>query len=387
MTALRERLALWIEKGLPRPRLRRGATGSPRGPVKRIIVFGRMPNPTYDYYFAARLEAPGMPPFQAVDIRHGNLGELDPQGAFIIVCRYASPDVLTWLDTHADRFSGVGLFLDDDIPAVVTGSDADLSYRLFLYFRALWPLRRLNRHLDIVWTSTRHLASTLQLHQVQVLPPAPPERLWKRAADAAHAANPASDQVLIAYHATGVHLEEHRFLRPVIEKVLAQRPQTRFEVFADGRAASIWAGMERVSVRKPMPWADYLADADQRTIDIMLVPLHPSRVNDSRAPTKRIDVARYKAAGVFSEGVVYGFPGDDAEVRLPYDAMIWCQTINELAGNLQERRTSAAATKEAALQMTLAAATGVADLSPEQSIQRRHPGSTTVTHDRNTGAF
>ncbi len=359
MTGLRERLALWIEKRLPRPCLRRGATGSPRGPVKRIIVFGRMPNPTYDYYFAARLEAPGMPPFQAVDIRHGNLGELDPQGAFIIVCRYASPDVLTWLDTHADRFSGVGLFLDDDIPAVVTGSDADLSYRLFLYFRALWPLRRLNRHLDIVWTSTRHLASTLQLHQVQVLPPAPPERLWKRAADAAHATNRASDQVLIAYHATGVHLEEHRFLRPVIEKVLAQRPQTRFEVFADGRAASIWAGMERVSVRKPMPWADYLADAEQRTIDIMLVPLHPSRVNDSRAPTKRIDVARYKAAGVFSESLAYGSSRDSGELRVPYDAGAWREIVLQLVDDDKIRRRVALAMGQAVLQMTTAADTGL----------------------------
>lgn len=61
MTDLRERLALWIERKLPRPKLRPGATGRPRGTVKRIIVFGRMPNPTFDYYFAPRLDAPGNP--------------------------------------------------------------------------------------------------------------------------------------------------------------------------------------------------------------------------------------------------------------------------------------------------------------------------------------
>lgn len=347
MTDFRERLALWIERKLPRPKLRRGATGYPRAPVKRIIVFGRMPNPTYDYYFAARLEAPGMPPFQAVDIRHGNLAELDPQGAFIIICRYASPDVLTWLDTNADRLSGVGLFVDDDIPAVVTGSDADFPYRLFLYFRALWPLRRLNRHLDIVWASTPHLASTLQLHEVEVLPPAPPERLWRRGAERDLGEKRASDQVLIAYHATGVHLEEHRFLRPVIAEVLAQRPQAQFEVFADGRAASIWAGMERVSLRKPIPWEDYLADADHRTIDIMLVPLHPSRVNDSRAPTKRIDVARYGAAGVFSEGVVYGFATFQccSELRVPYVREAWQNAILGLIADSQIPNAATASTR------------------------------------------
>ncbi|CAN7648390.1 hypothetical protein LJR257_004767 [Ensifer adhaerens] len=362
MINLRERLALWIERKLPRPKLRPGANGRPRGPVKRIIVFGRMPNPTFDYYFAARLDAPGMPPSEVVDIRHGKLADLDPEGAFIIICRYASPDVLTWLDTNADRLSGVGLFVDDDIPAVVTGRDASLRYRFVLCFRALWPLRRLNRHLDIVWASTPHLASTLQLEEVQVLPPAPPERLWRPQSNKYGSLEPISDQVLIAYHATGVHLEEHRFLRPIIEEILAQRPQVRFEVFADGRAASIWEGIERVSVRRPMPWSDYLADANNRTIDVMLVPLHPSRVNDSRAPTKRIDVARYKAAGVFSEGTAYGYSGKDSELRLPYSAGAWREAILQLVDDLETCETIAVATRKAALQMTLAADTGLAAL-------------------------
>ncbi|PSS60321.1 hypothetical protein C6558_33120 [Ensifer sp. NM-2] len=361
MTDLRERLALWIERKLPRPKLRRGATGRLRGPVKRIIVFGRMPNPTFDYYFAARLDAPGMPPSEVVDIRHGNLADLDPEGAFIIVCRYASAKVLTWLEYNADRFSGVGLFVDDDIPAVVTGRDASLRYRLVLCFRALWPLRRLNRHLDIVWASTPHLASTLQLdEEVQVLPPAPPETLWRQQSPGSdHVANSASDQVLIAYHATGVHLEEHRFLRPVIEEVLAQRPHVHFEVFADGRAASIWEGLARVSVRKPQPWSEYLADGDSRTIDVMLVPLHPSRVNDSRAPTKRIDVARYKAAGVFSEGAAYGYSGEDSELRLPYSAAAWREAILQLVDDLETCETIAVATRQAVLQMMAAADTGL----------------------------
>lgn len=353
MINLRERLAIWIEQKLPRPKLRPGATGRPRGPVKRIIVFGRMPNPTFDYYFAARLGAPGMPPYQAVDIRHGNLADLDPEGAFIIVCRYASAKVLTWLEYNADRFSGVGLFVDDDIPAVITGRDASLRYRLVLCFRALWPLRRLKHHLDIVWASTPHLASTLQLEDVQVLPPAPPVTLWKPRPDRSHiVANAEPDQVLIAYHATGVHLEEHRFLRPIIGEILAQRPHVHFEVFADGRAASIWEGLARVSVRKPLPWNDYLADADNRTIDVMLVPLHPSRVNDSRAPTKCIDVSRYGAAGLYSEGWVFGSSSPDDETRLQYRKDVWLTALIRLIENKQLRSAAAAATFRSVARMS-----------------------------------
>lgn len=326
--------------------------------MTRVVVFGRIPNPTFDYYLAARLQAPGMPPFQVVDIRGDETPALDPDGVFVIVCRYASPSVLRWIERNAHRLSGVGLFLDDDIPAVVTGRDADILYRLRLCYRALWPLRRLNHHLDIIWASTPHLASRLGEARASVLPPAPPSAFCFSTADDPNVRDVANNEVLIAYHATGIHLEEHRFLRPIIEEVLRERPHTRFEVFADRRAKAIWQGLDRVRIREPLPWMDYLADAGGRRIDIMLVPLSPSHVNESRAPTKRIDIARYHAAAVFSEGAVYGSSGEDGELRLPYSASTWRKTIFQLIDDLEMRRAVAAATREAVLQMTLAADTG-----------------------------
>ncbi|WP_057251416.1 hypothetical protein [Ensifer sp. Root278] len=358
MSSARERLARWIERRLPQPRLREGATGRLRRPVKRIIVFGRIPNPTFDYYLAARLEAPDMPSYQVADIRGRETPPVDADGAFVIICRYASPSVLRWIESHAERLSGVGLFLDDDIPAVVTGKDADFFYRLFLWYRALWPLRRLNRHLDIVWASTPHLASRLRQAKAVVLPPAPPKALWSDADDYIDAQNAVKSEVLIGYHATGVHLEEHRFLRPIIAEVLRERPQARFEVFADRRARAIWQGLDRVQIREPMPWMEYLADAKARRIDIMLVPLAPSHVNDSRAPTKRIDVARYRAAGVFSAGAAYGHTSCGAELRPSYDPTSWREVIFQLVDDLEGRGNVANATRMAVLQMTLAADTG-----------------------------
>jgi len=355
---VRERLAHWIERRLPQPRLREGATGGPRQPVKRIIVFGRIPNPTFDYYLAARLQAPDMPPYEVADIRGREVPTLEADGAFVIICRYASPSVLRWIESNAELLSGVGLFLDDDIPAVVTGKDADFFYRLFLWYRALWPLRRLNRHLDIVWASTPHLASRLAGAKAEVLPPAPPLALWQAAGCHGDRQNQPNHEALIAYHATGVHLEEHRFLRPIIADVLRERPKVRFEVFADRRAKAIWQGLERVQIREPMPWREYLADANARRIDIMLVPLEPSHVNDSRAPTKRIDVARYKAAGIFSQGVVFGYATEGDEFLLPYDAGQWREIIFRLVDDVGGRGITAIATHKAVLQMALAADTG-----------------------------
>ncbi|WP_425987499.1 hypothetical protein [Ensifer sp. R-19] len=359
MSSARERLARWIERRLPQPRLREGATGHPRRPVKRIIVFGRIPNPTFDYYLAARLQAPDMPPYEVADIRGRETPALDADGAFAILCRYASPSVLRWIERNAERLSGVGLFLDDDIPAVVTGKDADFFYRLFLWYRALWPLRRLNQHLDIVWASTPHLASILADSNAMVLPPAPPRALWQAEGRDGDQLGQSNRDVLIAYHATGVHLEEHRFLRPIIEEVLRERPQARFEVFADRRAKAIWQGLERVQIREPMPWTEYLADANGRRIHIMLVPLAPSHVNDSRAPTKRIDVARYRAAGVFSDGQAYGPSTETNELRMPYAIDAWRRAIERLVDDLGLQEKVAVATRQAVLQMTSAADTGL----------------------------
>ncbi|WP_139812015.1 glycosyltransferase family 4 protein [Ensifer aridi] len=305
-----------------------------------------------------------MPPFDAVDIYDTAVADLDPDGVFAVVCRYASAAVLQWIERHAERLSGVGLFLDDDIPAVVTGRGAELRYRLFLYYRALWPLLRLNDHLDVVWASTPQLASRLRDSRALVLPPAPPQALWRRAPSEIEARGPTCRDVLIAYHATGIHLEEHRFLRPIVEEVLRRRPNASFEVFADRRARPIWRGLGRLRIREPLPWADYVADSEGRRIDVMLVPLAPSHVNDSRASTKRIDVARYGAAAVFSEGPAYGLAEDGDEVRLPYVATAWRDAVLQLIDDRSMRMQLAAATRRAVLQMSSAADTGLDIFKP-----------------------
>lgn len=340
---------------LPTPRLKADANGKLQREVTRIVVFGRHPNPTSDYYFAARLSASGMPEHQFADIRGGDFRSVNPDGAFIILCRYTSLATIRWLKLNQHKLAGVGLFLDDDIRAVVTGRDADISYRFFLFFRALLPLPMLNKHLDVVWASTPELADKLKGATPIILPPAPPLALW----DFPHSDPLPSNPITIAYHATGVHVEEHSFLAPVIEEVLAARPHARFEVFAGRKALRYWQNMERVTIRKPLSWPDYLAEASVRRIDIMLVPLTPSPVNDCRSPTKRIDVARTGAAGIFSISHAYGKSEGDGEILLPYDRNLWRNAILELVDNPKMRWNAANATRAKVSVMTKAAEAGL----------------------------
>jgi hypothetical protein len=350
---------------LPAPRLRSGATGGARGPVRRIILFGRHPNPTSDYYFAARLAAPGMPPYQIVDMRDGDFSALDADGTFVILCRYASAAALQWIERESSKLAGIGLFLDDDIPGVITGHEAPLGYRLSLFFRGLVPLRRLNRYLDIVWASTPKLADRLKDAHARVLPPAPSQNLW----NVPHPKTSAGEnEVLIAYHATAVHVDEHGFLQPIIREVLAARPHARFEVFAGNSSLRLWRGMERVIVRRQVSWSDYLAEALTRRIDIMLVPLSHSRVNDCRSATKRIDVTRTGAAGVFSISEAYGSPDGSGEIRLPRDATAWRDTLLDLIDDPARRKAAAQATRQLVEEMTLQAQSGL-DLGPPHANQ------------------
>lgn len=349
-----------LKKALPVPRLRPGTAGGARGPVRRIILFGRHPNPTSDYYFAARLAASGMPPFQIVDIHNSDFSGLDADGAFVIFCRYASSGALQWIEQESSKLAGVGLFLDDDIPGVIIGREAPLGYRLSLFIRGLMPLRRLNRHLDIVWASTPRLSEHLKSADARVLPPAPPESLW----DVPHPKRPAKDgDVLIAYHATAIHVEEHRFLQPILKEVLEARPNVHFEVFAGKATVQLWQGMERVTLRQQISWSAYLVEALTRQIDIMLVPLGSSPVNDCRSATKRIDVARTGAAGFFAISEAYGPADASGEIRLPNDPEVWRDALLTFIDDPEKRRTAAEATRHLVAAMTLRAQTGL-DLRP-----------------------
>ncbi len=346
-----------VARRLPRPTVRAASTRADR-PIDRIVVFARLPNPTVDYYLAARLAAPGMPPARVVDIRDPAIDTLEAAGTFVLVCRYASRRALAWIDRNAPDLAGVGFFTDDDIGAVVTGADATLGYRLFLWRRALAPLARLNRHVDHVWTATPALAAAIGGDGIAVLPPAPPPEIWQ-----ADAAPPVDGAPLrIAYHATGIHLREHRFLVPVMTEVLRLRPDVAFEVTADDRAGVLWRGLDRVAVVAPTSWPAYLERSRRERADIVVVPLLRSRANRARAGTKRIDVVRLGAAGVFSASPAYGTGEGSDEVVIPNRRRLWIAAILHLVDDAEARAKAAAATRSAVEAMAAEAASGIPEL-------------------------
>lgn len=342
-----------------------------KGTIREILVLARLPNPTYDYYLKARLAAPGMPPFRVIDIHDPSLAHVEAEGRFVLICRYANRKAVEWINANRHTLAGVGLFVDDDLKAVITGAEAKLGYRLFLYVRGLAPLRRLNRHLSFVWTATDALAGTVGEHAM-VMPPAPSAAIWMNDNTRADPSVTAG-LTRIVYHATGVHLREHQFLRPIIERVLAERRNVVFEVVADERASRIWAGLPRVKILPPVSWSEYLKRTMRESADIMLVPLLGSRVNRVRAGTKRIDAARLGAACVFSRSNAYGSDGEEtAEIRIPNEPRLWEEMLIRLIDDRDYRDEVAEATRRRVEEMTAESVRGIPGLcAPGKATARR----------------
>ena len=91
-------------------------------------------------------------------------------------------------------------------------------------------------------------------------------------------------------------------------------PAVVVEISAAGRSLAHWRGMPGVTIIDEVPWPVYVERSRSVGADIVLVPLLSTPVNDLRADTKRIDVARFGAAGLFSKSATYGYAAEGDEM-------------------------------------------------------------------------
>jgi hypothetical protein len=332
-------------RAVPRPHALASRNGRP--PVRSVLVLRKGNNPTYSYYFEARLKALAPLPYQSRCIDSESLESIDPAGLFVIICRYIKPAQLRWLERHRSELAGVALFIDDDIAALLTGTEAVWHYRLYLASMTLLPLRRLNRLLTHVWASTPALKEALAAggRPVSLLPPAP-----DTAEHLPLSAKSSKEPVSVAFHATGVHGREHRFLVPIAQRVIARHPHVRFDILAQRDDRKLWlsAGLPEHQLRivPLMRWPEYHRHSRETGADIFAVPLMDNRENAARADTKRIDCARLGAAAIFSDSPAYSSRRHPGEIHIGNNPDIWVETLLDLADNPQRRDKAAQATRD-----------------------------------------
>lgn len=310
-----------------------------------ILVLSKHPNPTFSYYLEERIAAIDAATVIVKDIDE-SLDDLDPDGLFVIICRYIKPRQLQWLLAHRDRIAGIAYFVDDDIAAVIAGPEARWFYKWKLIRIALMPQRRLNPLLTDVWASTRPLAAALSTGispPVAVLPPYPPMPEIR-----ATIASEAKALTMI-YHATDIHRREHAFLIPIVEAAMRRHQNLRFEVIANGKVARSWRAAaidrDRLVVRQALSWKEYLKASQGRLVDIALVPLLDDRINNARSDTKRIDIVRAGAAAVFSDCPVYQRCAMPGEIHVANTVDAWGKAIDALVEDGERRRIAKEATQ------------------------------------------
>lgn len=316
---------------LPKPVAQRAGDFDGSTEIRRLLVLSKPGNPSFSYYIEERLRELAMP----ADIRSldARLDDFDPRGAFVILCRYVKPRQLLWLHRHRRVFSGVGLFVDDDIAAMVATNDGPLDYRAYLFGMGVLPLVLLNSLLTHLWTSTETLAKALAQDGLTASTLAPrPGREQYRATGVRPAAG---DAVRMVFHATGAHFSEHHFLIPIVADMLARHAHLSFEVIAEGAPIRWWNDLAvdpgRLRICSPLRWPDYFRETASNPADIALVPLLPGRTNDRRSDTKRIDVSRMQAAAIYSNCDIYRRCAMPGEIFVDHSPEAWRMEIDRLA--------------------------------------------------------
>lgn len=346
----KDSLAGWFYSHVPKPRVV-VPTDHPVRP-RRVLVFTKGENASFDYYFAARLKALGLP-FETCCIDTGRFADVDPEGLLVIVCRYVRLTQASWIARNRRSLAGVAYFIDDDIPALIADRQSGLGYRLYLAYFAALPMIRLNRGLlTHLWVSTGALARTMAPREAKLLAPAPviEDHLPP------NGSCPQSP-LKIVYHATGSHHREHVFLIPIMEEVLRLRPEVRFEVLAKGSAARLWNEASipdrQMRILLPMAWPPYYRRSRQEGADIALMPLLEGRANDSRADTKLIDCCRMGAAAVLSDAAPYRQHRDSGCVMVGNSPRQWVEALLDLIDHVDRRDAARRAVRLRVLGMTV----------------------------------
>lgn len=260
------------------------------------------PNPSTDYYVRPRLEGSHLPvAYRSVHLDEPTDEDLD-DGTFVIVVRYLSPRWMRALEARHRKLAGLAYFMDDDLWDATSQGQLPLAYRARLARRATvyapWIWARATQ----LWMSTPALAARYPAARAEVLSPMAP-------VEGEREVRPSGERVRVVYHGTRAHLDELRWLVPVLRRALTECPELDLDVIGGDEARALVGDLPRTRIHRAMSWTDYRVHARGLDAHIALAPLLESRVNAARSSTKVFDSARLGAVGL------YATPG-------PYDVAI-----------------------------------------------------------------
>lgn len=267
---------------------------APTEPVLRWLVLQQGPNPSTDYYIRPRAQASGCPVrYRDLDREAPVPDDLQP-GTRVVIVRYLNPAWAEALRRHQAQLAGIVYFMDDELLDPQAWDRLPAPYRQKLQRYCGQMHRSLAELATEYWGSTAPLCERHADRSMQLMPPLP---LAEDAGRVPIRPVP-GEPVQIFYHGTAVHIDEMRWLRPVIAEVLTACPLAHFEVIGDHEVNRLFRDLPRTRVLHPMSWPNYLGHCRAMRGHIGLAPLLPGRFNAGRSPTRFFDIERCRAMAI-----------------------------------------------------------------------------------------
>lgn len=295
------------------------------------LVLEQGPNPSSDYYVRPRIGQDGLPVrWRHVEKDVPGAEDLAP-GTRVVIVRYLTPAWAAALRHARHGLAGVVYFMDDELLDPSAWKTLPATYGKKLDRLCLQQAGAIAELVSEYWGSTPVLCERHAERAMRLMPPLPlPE-------DAGRTVRPVvpGEPVQIFYHGSAVHLDEMRWLRPVIAEVLSACPLAHFEVIGDQAVNRLFRDLPRTRVLHPMSWPNYLSHCRAMRGHIGLAPLLPGDFNAARSITRVFDIARCGAVFLGAESGPYlGIGGVHRNVTtLPMEADVWTEHLLARVGS------------------------------------------------------
>lgn len=291
--------------------------------ISRIVVFGKNPNSSYDFYIAPRLSDNANAKISFVEIESFQESSLPKniEGMFVIVNRYITPKLLRWIRKNHNKLTGVIWFLDDDLDAMVKSSSIPLIKKI-RPLQTLFLSRKFKPFVDCLILATDPLKDRYRSWPAIVVPPVVN----------IEQANTSRINPKKMFYFAKMHAAEHQFLFPLIKYIINKYSDATFTVVANKKWKKRWSRLHRVTVIPEMGYAEYSSFLDSlEEGGTFLIPLTNSLLNDARSDAKIIDTVRSGSIPLFSTAKAY------SEI-LEYDQNIaraktekqWIETLEKI---------------------------------------------------------
>ena len=296
---------------------------------------------TLDFFLRAEFERRGWQAMEFDTRRRPDraIGERLLDCQIVVLVRYLPRSWIPILRRAQQAGKRIVYMMDDDLfdSSCFRGLPSRYARKLR---RLAWSQRqRILSFCSEFWVSSAELAQRYASHHPRVLPLEPISRVIAPA-----------KAFRVAYHGTGSHLEEIRWLLPLVQQLQRICTTSQVQIYGGRPVHRLFADVPRVEVLQPVPWDRYLEQTALDPQHLLLCPLRPTPFNGARAAVKFFDAARLGALGLYSNRPPYSSFVRDGEdgLLLGDDRDSWLDAILDLQARPEVARAMATAGRERA---------------------------------------